>query len=166
MIDTVNLNKIGKTDHDLNKRLNTYDTTSPDKVFVIDKVRVTSPIAVEHCVKAFLYDYRYRNNKEYYTLDVESIKKVIHKCNEFLISKEFLQKPKNIILHKSMDKNNVYGIMAITIEQEEDNKKYELKNNQMGGDIHDMTNEKNIIFTYYDTYMKNKYHSISLKIFY
>lgn len=83
IVKPVNLNndlyKIGKT-NDLNKRLSTYNTTVPDKVMVVDKLKVESPIAVEHCVKAYLYKYRYMNNKEYYNIDPETIMKVIKHC--------------------------------------------------------------------------------------
>ena len=44
--------KTGKT-KDLNKRLNTYNTTLPDKVIVRYKLKVKDPTAIEYCVKGF-----------------------------------------------------------------------------------------------------------------
>ena len=87
------LYKVGKTNKKLNKRLNTYNTTIPDNVVVVDKVKVKSPIPVELCVKSFLYDFRYRNNKEYYQLELKDIKKVINECNELVCgSKKILKR--------------------------------------------------------------------------
>jgi hypothetical protein len=45
-----NMYKIGKTD-DLDKRLNTYNTGTPDNMIVVHKLKTNDPIAVELCVK-------------------------------------------------------------------------------------------------------------------
>ena len=98
---------------------NTYNTTLPDKVIVIDKVKVKSPIAVELCVKGFLYDYRYRNNKEYYKLSIKEIMKVINKCNNMLCGKnKLLSREKANIKHS--DNDEIYGLLAISKDQEKD----------------------------------------------
>jgi prophage antirepressor-like protein len=84
--------KTGKTDNDLNKRLNTYNTTLPDKVIVRYKLKVKDPIAVEYCVKGFLHKYRYSKKKEYYKIKLSKIKKVIKECDAMINGKKRLLK--------------------------------------------------------------------------
>jgi prophage antirepressor-like protein len=120
------LYKIGKVDEKLGKRMNTYNTALPDKVFVVDKVKVNSPIAVELCVKSFLYEYRYRNNKEYYQLDVKSIIKVIHMCNDMICgNKKVLNRSLPKVSKTNGKLDNIYGIFAVNADQK--------KNDQIGG---------------------------------
>lgn len=71
--------KIGKTNK-LTPRLRTYNTTVPDKVNVLYKVKVNNPTAVEYCVKSLLYEYRYISNKEYYKCSLNIIVNTIGKC--------------------------------------------------------------------------------------
>lgn len=124
------LHKVGKADEKLNKRLNSYDTALPDKMFVVDKVKVDSPIAVELCVKGFLYAYRYKNNKEYYVLGVADILKVINMCNDMICGDKKILKRSLPNLKVSSDENDVYALLAVTKEQEADY--YE---NQKGGHV-------------------------------
>lgn len=72
--------KPGKTDENLNKILNTYNTTVPDKVIVRYKLKVEDPTAVEYCVKGFLHEYRYSDRKEYYKIKLSKIKRIIKDC--------------------------------------------------------------------------------------
>lgn len=60
-----NILKAGRTDN-LNKRLNTYNTSLPDNMVVVHKVKVDDPVAVEHCVKSFVNHLVYRKNKEFF----------------------------------------------------------------------------------------------------
>lgn len=164
IVKPVNLNddlyKIGKT-NDLNKRLSTYNTTVPDKVMVVDKLKVESPIAVEHCVKAYLYKYRYMNNKEYYNIDPETIMKIIKYCAETIDDdKKILSRaqPSISINHD----NELYGILAVTKEQELDNKLYEERlakagrSDQTGGTIYN-----NDLLS---AYIENKRNYLALKL--
>jgi len=121
------LHKVGKADKELNKRLNTYNTAVPDKVFVVDKVKVDSPIAVEMCVKGFLYKYRYRNNKEYYKLNVKEILKIIHSCNDMICGNKKVMKRSSHEI-KISESDEIYGLLAITKEQVD-----EYYNGQSGG---------------------------------
>ena len=130
--------KIGKTNN-LNKRLNNYNTAIPDKVIVVDKIKVNSPIAVELCVKSLLYEYRYKNNKEYYQLDIEDIKKVIIECDQLVSNRHKCMsrtKPKKV----KNSKDSVYGLLAITKDYEE-----YVKRSQIGGS-----------YSIYDSYQNNK----------
>jgi prophage antirepressor-like protein len=126
--DGDNLYRTGKTDESLNKRLNAYNTAIPDKVIVVGKVKVDSPIAVEMCVKGFLYEYRYRNNRDYFKLDKNEILKVINMCNEMISGDKKILKREPPKIKISENDDDVYGLMAITKEQEEDYYK-----NQKGG---------------------------------
>lgn len=154
---TDNLYKIGKTDKDLNKRLNTYNTTTPNKVIVIDKLKVESPTAIELCVKGYLHKYRYINDKEYYNVDPKTIMKIIKHCAETIESNKKIIKrhQPNIKIEPS---DIPYGIMAVTKEEELENVKYE-KNNlgQFGGADNCESENKTL-----DLYRKNKINYLFL----
>lgn len=64
--------KVGRTS-DLNKRLATYKTGTIDGVDVVYKFRTDSHKAVEGCVKY----------KEVYEVNIDMIKNLISKCDEF-----------------------------------------------------------------------------------
>lgn len=110
--------KVGKTDK-LSKRLNTYNTTVPDKVNVIYKLKVKSPIAVEHCVKGFLYEYRYSNNKEYYKIGLRHIKKVIKSCDKMLNNKKAMKREIININESETEGEDIYGILAVPKESKQ-----------------------------------------------
>lgn len=78
--DDKEIYKIGKTDKKLNKRLNTHNTSVPNNVMLLYKAQVNCPSKVELCVKSLLYDYRYRNNKEYYECHIDIIIDAINEC--------------------------------------------------------------------------------------
>ena len=144
--------KIGKTDKDLNKRLNTYNTSSPDNFTIAYKKKVDLPIAVEHCLKGILYRYRYRNKKEYYKIGLKQIIKMIDYSND-------LANGKNINLSRTLiesdkldsdDDMSVYGIMIDNM-------------NQSGGYIpttEDADNSDGIL----ELYKENKHKYVSLII--
>lgn len=82
------LHKIGIT-WDLNKRIYTYNTGLPDNIKIVYSVKVNNPIAIEHCLKALFYEYRYRSNREYYSAPLNMIKKIIKKCKLFTKDNKF-----------------------------------------------------------------------------
>jgi hypothetical protein len=110
---------------------------------------VSSPIAVELCVKGFLYEYRYRNNKEYYKLPLEYILKAIQHCNSITCGEDKLLKRPTFKKTNIHDNDDIYGLIAITKDDEKDNKKYE-KKKQKGGYMMKINN-------YEKEYNKNKY---------
>lgn len=71
--------RLGKTD-DLNKRKSIYDTHMLHKKPVAEKVFVDNPIKFETCIRAMLYDYRYKNKKDFYLCDLSIIKKAVRNC--------------------------------------------------------------------------------------
>jgi prophage antirepressor-like protein len=111
--------KTGKTDNDLNKRLNTYNTTLPDKVVVRYKLKVKDPIAVEYCVKGFLHKYRYSDKKEYYKTKLSKIKKVIKVCDDMINGKKRLLKRNIIDNNENDDETNddLFYLVSIPKEQ-------------------------------------------------
>jgi len=128
------LYKVGKVDKNLKNRINVYNTSYPDKFVVVEKIKVNSPIAVELCVKGFLYNFRYRNNKEYYKLPVSEILKAISTCNDMICGKKKLLRRS---MYENMEKpkeDDIYGLLAVTKEQAEENRKYE-KIKQTGGKL-------------------------------
>jgi hypothetical protein len=74
-----NILKAGRTEN-LNKRLNVYNTSLPDNMRVVHKVKVDDPIAVEHCVKSFMNHLVYRKNKEFFKVNKKTLIKVVDQC--------------------------------------------------------------------------------------
>jgi len=73
--------KIGKTD-DMNKRIKIYDTHTLHKRKVVEKVFTDNPIRLETCIRSMLYDYRYKNKKDFYLCDLDIIKKAFKNCKK------------------------------------------------------------------------------------
>lgn len=88
--------KIGKTGN-LTPRLNTYNTSVPDNMEVLYTLTVENPTAVEYCMKGMLYDYKYRENKEYYECSLKNIIDVINKCDKIIKKEYYCDKCKTII---------------------------------------------------------------------
>ena len=129
--------KIGKTKN-LNKRLNTYNTTLPDNVMVIYKKKVKSPTAVELVLRGLLNEYIYRNNKEYYKVGLKHIKNLIDYCDD-LVNHKIKIKRSTIDSDDSDDDQIIFNILSVEND----------KNIQIGGNI------DNNLALYIDN--KNKY---------
>jgi prophage antirepressor-like protein len=71
--------KPGKSEK-MTDRYNTYNTSYPDKMFLIHKIKVDDPVGVEFCIKAFLNKYVYRTKKEYYKVDKKILIDIMNKC--------------------------------------------------------------------------------------
>ncbi len=87
--------KPGRT-NDLSKRLNTYNTSLPDNMRVVHKVKVDDPVAVEYCVKGLINHLVYRKNKEFYKIKKKTLVDVLNKCAK-QIKKARKQKRQNIL---------------------------------------------------------------------
>jgi len=74
-----NVYRLGATD-DLNKRKKIYDTHMLHKRKVVEKVFTNSPTRLETCIRAMLYDYRYKNKKDFFICDLDIIKKAFRNC--------------------------------------------------------------------------------------
>lgn len=74
-----NVYRLGETD-DMNKRKKIYDTHTLHKRKVVEKVFIDNPIRFETCIRSMLYDYRYKNKKDFYLCDLKIIKKAVKNC--------------------------------------------------------------------------------------
>lgn len=72
--------RIGSTDN-MNKRKKIYDTHTLHKKPVIYKKETTCPKKLEDCVRSLLYDYRYKNRKDFFICKLSKIKLAFKKCS-------------------------------------------------------------------------------------
>ena len=80
--------KMGRTT-DLNKRLNTYNTSVPDDMELLFVLEVDDPISVEHCIKGLASQFIYRKNKEYYRCTLKKFKKIIIQCDKLVRGEQY-----------------------------------------------------------------------------
>jgi phage anti-repressor protein len=80
--DGEKLYKLGKTGN-LDKRIKIYNTGNANNVKILFKIYVNDKDSVESCVKKALEKYEYRHNKEVYEIDINMIKVIVKKCDEF-----------------------------------------------------------------------------------
>jgi hypothetical protein len=73
--------RIGKTDN-MNKRISVHNTHSIHNKKVVHYVELSCPLQLETCLRSMLYNYRYKNNKDYYKCSFNKIKKAFDKCLE------------------------------------------------------------------------------------
>lgn len=71
--------RLGETD-DLKKRKSIYDTHMLHKKPVVIKEFVENTVRFETCLRSMLYDYRYKNKKDFYLCDLSIIKKAVKNC--------------------------------------------------------------------------------------
>lgn len=71
--------RIGKTGN-MALRKKIYDTHSLHNKKVVYMKQTNDPIKLETCVRAMLYEYRYRNNKDMYICPLAKIKKAFENC--------------------------------------------------------------------------------------
>ncbi len=124
-----NILKPGRTS-DLNRRLNTYNTSLPDNMRVVHKVKVDDPVAVEHCVKSLVNHLVYRKNKEFFKVKKKTLVRVLDRCARSIKKARKLSRGKtnqrdilgSIDLNESIDSddhNNYYAILAVPRESEQ-----------------------------------------------
>ena len=75
----VGIFKLGKTNN-LKKRKSIYDTHMLHKKQVICKEFTEKPLQLENCIRSMLYDYRYKNRKDFYICKLSEIKKAFTNC--------------------------------------------------------------------------------------
>lgn len=139
-----NLIKIGISTK-FNKRINTYETSLPNKVNILYLKEVKNPKQLELCLKSALYDYRYRNNKEYYKCKLNKITKTLKNCENFL-SNQTARIQNEKIIFKGLDEDKEYIFEFIDDETVD----------QIGGNQYQEND-------YYETYKINKLNYIKLK---
>lgn len=113
--------KLGKTGN-INKRLDTYNTSLPDNMKVIYKIKVDDPTAVEMCVKGHINHLRYRKNKEYYIIKknklIDIMKKCIRSINKSKNLKRAIQEPyAENLEYDETNEDDIYTIIGVNNEQ-------------------------------------------------
>jgi prophage antirepressor-like protein len=78
-----NIYRIGMTDN-MDKRKKIYDTHSFHRKQVVYFVETDCPRKLETCIRSMLYDYRYKNNKDFYVCELKTIKKLFTLCQKSL----------------------------------------------------------------------------------
>ena len=78
-LDIDNLYKIGRTKKFKN-RINTHNSSHPENVNIALVFETKNINEVENCVKAVLKTKRYRKRKEFYQIDIDSLKKILEGC--------------------------------------------------------------------------------------
>jgi len=73
--------RLGTTDN-MNKRKNIYDTHMLHNKPVIKKIMTDKPLQLESCIRSMLYDYRYKNKKDFYICDKKTIEKAFIVCTK------------------------------------------------------------------------------------
>ena len=71
--------RLGSTDN-MNKRKKIYDTHTLHKKPVVYKKEIMCPKILEDCVRALLYNYRYKNRKDFFICKLSKIKLAFKKC--------------------------------------------------------------------------------------
>ena len=71
--------RLGKTDN-MNKRKQIYDTHVLHKRKVIYTEITDRPLQFENCLRSMLYEYRYKNRKDFYICKLSVIKKAFNNC--------------------------------------------------------------------------------------
>lgn len=77
--------KIGKTT-DFKKRMRTHQSSHDDNIKVKIVFKTDFIDEVEHCLKYYMREKKYRKYKEFYQVDTDIIKKMLKECDKMSIS--------------------------------------------------------------------------------
>jgi prophage antirepressor-like protein len=91
-----NVYRLGATDN-MNKRKAIYDTHTLHKKPVVEKYFTEKPLQLESCIRSMLYDYRYKNKKDFYLCEIDIIKKAFKNCTKSIKNMNQLGGGKNKI---------------------------------------------------------------------
>jgi prophage antirepressor-like protein len=83
--------RLGSTD-DMNKRKKIYDTHTLHKKPVVEKHFTEKAVRLEMCIRSMLYDYRYKNKKDFFLCDRDIIKKAFKNCIKSIKNMKDIQK--------------------------------------------------------------------------
>ena len=109
------LYKIGKTSK-TKPRMSTYNTGNANDIHPLFIIKVKDVDEVEHCIQRALRGTQYRKYKEVYEVDLEIIKKLAEKCDDFIegFKKIFIEHKKDIkknIARFKKTENRVFMIL-------------------------------------------------------
>lgn len=115
--------RLGKTD-DLNKRIKIYNTHSLHNKKVAYYTEVKCPLQLETCIRSMLYNYRYKNRKDFFKCPLSKIKKAFSKCIKTIQCIEEEQKKDDIEQKGGTEQIISTGIYKITYYENKLNELY------------------------------------------
>ena len=68
----------------LQKRFHNHNSSSAHKKIIAFKIKTDNIIHFEACLRGVMFDYRYKNDKDYYKLPKDKIKDAIKKCKNIV----------------------------------------------------------------------------------
>ena len=82
-IDELNVKyyRLGQTEN-LTKRLAAHNSSSVHKKVVAFRIKTTNILHYEACLRGSMYNFRYKNNKDYYKIPLDKIKYAIKTCGD------------------------------------------------------------------------------------
>ena len=83
--------RLGSTD-DMNKRKKIYDTHTLHKKPVVEKHFTEKAVRLEMCIRSMLYEYRYKNKKDFFLCNRDIIKKAFKNCIKSIKNMKYIQK--------------------------------------------------------------------------
>ena len=95
----------------LQKRFHNHNSSSAHKKIIAFKIKTDNIIHFEACLRGVMFDYRYKNDKDYYKLPKDKIKDAIKKCKN--IVKDF----KNDNIDKIDNLSKIEGGGSINIKK-------------------------------------------------
>lgn len=105
-LDIEDLYKIGRTKKFKN-RINTHNSSHPNNVSISLVFETKNINEVENCIKAVLKTKKYRKRKEFYQIDVDSLKKILEGCETVVLISKGKKVPINFDKYCIMlEKNN------------------------------------------------------------
>ena len=100
-LDIENLYKIGRSTKFKNRQ-NTHNSSHPDNIHISLVFETDNINEVENCLKAVLKTKQYRKRKEFYQIDIDSLKKILEKCEEATLVAKGKKVPANFDKHYIM----------------------------------------------------------------
>ncbi len=94
--------KLGKTNN-LKNRKSIYDTHMLHKKQVICTEFTEKPLQLENCIRSMLYDYRYKNRKDFYICKLSEIKKAFTNCIKSIKNMNHQKGGSNSLIQSSKD---------------------------------------------------------------
>lgn len=76
--------RIGQS-QDMNKRMANHNSSNIHKKIVIFKIKTSNILHYENCLRGSMYDFRYKNNKDYYKLPFDKLKYAVQNCKNITI---------------------------------------------------------------------------------
>jgi phage anti-repressor protein len=120
----ITLYKLGKS-KDLRYRLNGYNSGNANDIEPLFIIPVNDIDQVEKCVKNTVKKHQYRKWKEVYEIDIQVLKEIMEKCNEFVneMSKLLIDKIKKKQVHTNISrmKNNINKHFIYIFKNNNDN---------------------------------------------